>query len=133
LHLDNWVTKNTLPPPNQLMPLVKASGTQPTLRAPSFLSDVVVPLGTYGGQNSPQTNFTCTLAGSYIPFANTEAERLAQHDSRLSIAERYRDQDDYLNRVRSAALDLIKAGFLLPEDAAVIIEDAASNKVFRKS
>ena len=49
----------------------------------------------------------------------------------MSIAERYRNRDDYVNRIRIAALELMSAGFLLPEDAAVITQAAASNAAFK--
>jgi hypothetical protein len=39
--------------------------------------------------------------------------------------------DDYVNRIRVAAQDLMARGFLLPEDAAVIVQEAASSDLFR--
>jgi hypothetical protein len=91
--------------------------------------DVAVPLGTNGGQNAPQT-FTCSLVGSFSPFAATKAERERAGDARLSIEERYHGRDDYVNRVRVAAQDLVSRGLLLPEDAAVIVQQAASSALF---
>jgi hypothetical protein len=35
-----------------------------------------------------------------------------------------------VNRVRIAAQDLVTHGFLLPEDAAVIVQQAASTRLF---
>jgi hypothetical protein len=93
------------------------------------LPDIAVPLGTNGGQNAPQT-FTCMLVGSFSPFAATKAERERAGDTRPSIEERYRDRDDYVNRIRAAARDLMARGFLLREDVAVIIQEAASSKLF---
>jgi hypothetical protein len=55
------------------------------------------------------------LLGSYIPFARTRADRDARKDPRLSIQERYRDQDDYLAKLRAAAGELVKGRYLLPE------------------
>lgn len=152
LRLDAWVAVNAEPPPNVLMPLEPAGAEPPALRAPAHLPgaviqvpqrdtdgnaiggvrlpDLAVPLGTHGGQNRPQT-FTCSLVGSYTEFAATRAQRESAGDARLSIAERYRDRDDYVNRIRIAALDLIEAGFLLPGDAAVIVQAAASHGGFR--
>jgi hypothetical protein len=153
LRLDQWVSINTTPPVTTLLTLQRAQETPPTLRAPKQLPnaviqvpqldadnnalggvrlpDHVVPLGTNGGQNAPQT-FTCSLAGSYVAFAKTKAEREATQDQRLSIAERYKNQDDYVNRVRIASIDLMKAGFLLPDDAAIIIQRAAANRLFNE-
>lgn len=151
LRLDAWVAVNAEPPANQLMPLEVAGAEPPALRAPSHLPgaiiqvpakdadgnaqggvrlpDLAAPLGTHGGQNRPQT-FTCSLVGSYTPFAATKAQREAGGDARLSIAERYRNRDDYVNRIRMAAFELIENGFLLPEDAAIIVQAAASNPAF---
>lgn len=153
LRLDQWVSVDTAPPANSLLALQKAQDTPPTLRAPKQLPnaviqvpqldadgnalggvrlpDHVVPLGTNGGQNAPQT-FTCSLAGSYVAFAKTKEERNAKNDNRLSIAERYKNQDDYVNRVRIASMELMKAGFLLPDDAAIIVQRAASNPIFNE-
>jgi hypothetical protein len=39
-------------------------------------------------------------------------------------------RDDYVNRVRAAAQDLVARGFLLSDDAAVIIQSAASSNLF---
>jgi hypothetical protein len=151
LRLDAWVAVNTEPPPTVLMPLEPAGSEPPALRAPSYLPnaviqvprrdtdgnavggvrlpDLAVPLGTHGGQNQPQS-FTCTLVGSFAAFAATKAQRESAGDSRPSIAERYRNRDDYVGRIRVAAQDLIERGFLLPEDAAVIIQAAASSALF---
>jgi hypothetical protein len=151
LHLDSWVSRNAEPPASELMPLESASGEPPALRAPTELSaaviqvpkrdpdgnalggvrlpDIVVPVGTNGGQNQPLT-FACSLVGSFSPFAATKAERERTGDTRPSIEERYHGRDDYVNRVRIASQDLAARGFLLPEDAAVIVQEAASTKLF---
>jgi len=151
LRLDSWVSHNTEPPASELMPLEPASGEPPALRAPTRLSaaviqvpkrdqdsnalggvqlpDNAVPTGTNGAQNAPLT-FACMLVGSFSPFAATKAERERAGDARPSIEERYHGREDYVNRVRIAAQDLMARGFLLPDDAAVIIQDAASSKLF---
>jgi hypothetical protein len=51
-------------------------------------------------------------------------------DARPSIEERYHGRDDYVNRVRIAAQGLVARGFLLSDDAAVIVQEAASSKLF---
>jgi Alpha/beta hydrolase domain len=151
LRLDAWVDHNAKPPASELMPLERAGGEPPALRAPSKLSaaviqipkrdqdgnalggvrlpDIAVPTGTNGPQNQPQS-FTCMLVGTFSPFAATKAERERTGDVRPSIEERYHGRDDYVNRVRIAAQDLAKLGFLLPDDAAVIIQEAASTNLF---
>ena len=41
------------------------------------------------------------------------------------LQERYRDRHDYLGRISSAALDLIKQGYILADDMPDIVERAA--------
>jgi Alpha/beta hydrolase domain len=151
LRLDAWVSHNAEPPASELMPLEPARGEPPALRAPARLSaaviqvpkrdqdgnalggvrlpDIAVPTGTNGGQNQPQT-FACMLVGSFTPFAATRAERERKGDPRPPIEERYHGRDDYVNRIRIAAEDLEARGLLLPEDAAVIVQEAASSNLF---
>ena len=138
LRLDAWVDSNAEPPPTRLMPLQPAGADPTVLGAPKGLSgaviqvpvrdadgnavggvrvpDIAVPLGVQGAQNKPQT-FTCSLVGAYLPFP---ADKLAAL---------YKDQNDYVNRVRVAAREAEAQGFLLPEDAAVIINAAAETPV----
>jgi hypothetical protein len=152
LHLDAWVSRGTKPPANELMPLEAAGAETPALRAPTRLSaaviqvpkrdqdgnalggvrlpDVAVPTGTNGAQNQPQSSFTCMLIGTFSPFAATKAERERNGDARPSIEERYHGRDDYVSRIRIAAQDLINRGFMLSEDATVVIQEAASSNLF---
>jgi len=149
--LDGWVAVNAEPPENELMPLEPAGAQPPALRAPKNLPqaviqvpkldadgnavggvrlpDLAVPLGTHSGQNVPDP-FLCSLVGSYTPFAATRVQREAGGDARLSVEERYRNRDDYVNRIRVAALELVRRGFLLPEDAAIIVQSAAASPAF---
>lgn len=95
-----------------------------------------VPLGTYLGWNVFASGFDkgrfCSLTGSYVPFQKTKQERLAKHDPRLSLEERYGTHEGYVNQVRSAAARLEKAGFILPEDAAKLLNEAEQSDVLRK-
>ena len=69
--------------------------------------------------------------GFALELARTpKAERERTNDARPSIEERYHGRDDYVNRVRIAARDLVARGFLLPDDAAVIVQEAAASKLF---
>jgi hypothetical protein len=70
------------------------------------------------------------LVGSYLPFAQTRAAREANGDPRLSLEERYRSIDDYLQRVRSSAMDLVRRRYLLAEDLESIIERARMHSTF---
>lgn len=94
--------------------------------------EVAVPLATTTGWNFRDPSVgnpgdIYQLLGSYIPFALTKAARQANGDSRLSIEERYRGLDDYLQRIRSATMNLIRQRLLLAEDADAIIERAKSH------
>ena len=89
-----------------------------------------VPLATTTGWNFRAPRFgnphtIVALAGSYIPFARTRAEREANKDPRPSIEERYGGKDDYLGRIRAAAVGLLKAGFMLEEDVEFSLQRAA--------
>jgi hypothetical protein len=103
-----------------LVPQVNADGNETSgVRMP----DIQVPLASNIGWNlrspkigAPDQLFT--QAGSAIPFALTKADREARHDPRLSIAERYPTQDDYLERISAAAENLIRDGYLLGRDRA---------------
>ncbi|MGE5640880.1 MAG: alpha/beta hydrolase domain-containing protein [Clostridia bacterium] len=152
LRLNDWVESTTEPPASRLMPIKPADAAE-ALKAPAYLPnatievprvdddgnalggvrlpDVAVPLGTHAALNRP-TSRACMLIGAYKPFARTRAEREAAKDPRPSLEERYASRDDYVNRVRAAALSLEKDGFLLPEDAAVIVQEAASRQDLKK-
>jgi Alpha/beta hydrolase domain len=93
------------------------------------------PLGTNTGWNLRAPGFRetdlCFLTGSYIPFATTEAERLASGDPRESLEERYGDHAGFVRAVRRAALQLLRQGFLLLEDANTFITAAEESDVLK--
>jgi hypothetical protein len=96
------------------------------------LPEQSVPLGTYAGwafrsQSHGQPDTVVSMAGSYIPFAKTRAEREKNHDSRASIEERYTSRDDYLSRVRAAADALAKNRYLLQEDVNTVVDEAGKH------
>jgi hypothetical protein len=92
------------------------------------LPAVRVPLATYTGWNlwceGLAEDELCGLFGSFIPFARTKAERSQTGDPRLSLEERYKDHDDYVQKVGRAARTLVEQRYLLPEDAEKIIAAA---------
>jgi hypothetical protein len=94
---------------------------------------VRVPVGTYTGWNLFRDdwfpNGFCSLLGSYIPFAQTKAERLKAGDPRLSIEERYPSKEAYVAAIRKAAADLVTARFMLPEDATRLVQVAELNGI----
>jgi hypothetical protein len=68
----------------------------------------------------------CNLDGSRVAFASTQAEREGRADPRPSMAERYRDDADYVARVRQAAVALERDRYLLAEDVTRITAQAAA-------
>jgi hypothetical protein len=93
------------------------------------MPDVEVPLATATGwalraKNTGGAGELCYLDGSYIPFAKDAAERIATHDNRLSVDERYHDKDDYVGQIKRSAEKLEKSGYILSEDRQRIIERA---------
>lgn len=93
------------------------------------------PLGTYLGWNITADGFykgqPCNYAGGFVPFARTEAERMANEDPRPSLEERYGDHAGYVNAVRAATTRVVASGFLLPEDAVRLISEAEGSNALR--
>jgi Alpha/beta hydrolase domain len=94
------------------------------------LPDLSVPVATHTGwvPRHPETGGAGELLdmmGTSLPLAFTAAERQERADPRLSIAERYRDRNDYLARARAAAEDLATAGYIVAEDVDVAVDLAA--------
>jgi hypothetical protein len=44
--------------------------------------------------------------------------------------EQYKNQNDYVNQIRVAAREAETEGFLLPQDAAIIVNSAAAAPIF---
>jgi hypothetical protein len=90
--------------------------------------DVAVPLATYTGWNPRKPGYgapdQCGSTGSTLPFALTAGARSASGDSRLSLAERYSSEDDYVSKVRAAAEALVKQRLLLAEDVDFYVKQA---------
>jgi hypothetical protein len=55
-------------------------------------------------------------------LAKTAEERKKTGDPRLSIAERYKSQQEYMGKFEQAARKLIEQRFLLQEDLPAILE-----------
>jgi hypothetical protein len=113
-----------------LVPKVNADGNEVT-GVPSVLHQA--PLGTYLGWNITAAGFfkdqICGFSGGYWPFAKTKAERMAAHDPRPSIAERYGTLEGYVCVVRAAAERAVTERFLLRDDADRLVAEAASSGV----
>jgi hypothetical protein len=93
------------------------------------------PLGTYLGWNAIRSGFFagqgCGFQGGWIPFAKTKADRVAAHDPRLSIEERYGTHDAYVTRVKQAADQAVRDRRLLPDDAERFVREAAASDVLK--
>jgi hypothetical protein len=111
-----------------LVPAVDADGNEVAgIRLPI----VSVPLATLTGWQfrserigAPST--LIAMAGSYIEFPKTRAERERVKDPRPSIAERYGSKAEYVRRVREAAEKLAAARFILREDVQPITDQLAA-------
>jgi hypothetical protein len=94
-----------------------------------------LPLGTYTGWNPIPAGALKgrerSLAGGYIPFAKTKAERLASGDSRPSLEERYRSHEEYVQTVGKAANELVHEGYLMQHDAEAMIGQARASEILR--
>ena len=91
------------------------------------LPELQVPLATYTGWNLRDPSIGApeqrvSFLGSWIPLAKTAAERKKSGDPRLSVAERYKSQEEYMNKFEQAAKKLIEQRFLLQEDLPMILE-----------
>ena len=100
---------------------------------PTVLRDA--PLGTYLGWNVTTAGFhagqVCNYIGGMIPFATTQAERVANGDPRLSLQERYGSHDGYVGAVRSAADSALSQGYLLQADHDALIQAAQASTVLQ--
>ncbi len=93
------------------------------------LPEMLAPLGTRTGFNTRNAAAGFPWAtgrwdGSFVPFARTEAERRAAGDPRPSLATRYADRTAYEAEVRAAAADVVRQGFLLPDETDALVADA---------
>ena len=79
------------------------------------------------GRKDRFENGLCNLQGSFIPFAATRARSglATTGDPRPSIDERYPDKVTYVAMFRAAAERLVAERFLLSDDAAGLIVQAA--------
>ncbi|HEY7306431.1 MAG TPA: alpha/beta hydrolase domain-containing protein [Bryobacteraceae bacterium] len=103
------------PPFPTFVPQVDADGNElGGIRMP----EIAVPLASYTGWNlrSPSIGAPSELLsmiGSWIPFTKS------------SIVSRYRDEQEYLNRIDAAGRELVRSGFLLESDLARLHRRAA--------
>lgn len=106
-----------------LVPQVDADGNE---RDGVRLPEINVPLATIASWNLRDPSIGApdqrvSFEASYLPFPKTVAERQKTGDPRKSIAERYSGREDYLARFTGAVDDLVKQGWILPEDRAALL------------
>jgi hypothetical protein len=94
------------------------------------LPELAVPLAAHTGWNLRHPDIggaeqLLVFAGATIPLARNRAEREATGDPRLSVAERYPSREAYLDRVRQAALALVREGYLLEGDVPLSVAAGA--------
>ncbi|WP_324671720.1 alpha/beta hydrolase domain-containing protein [Hymenobacter sp. GOD-10R] len=96
---------------------------------------VAAPVATTTGWSLRRAGFGendgCEAAGQYIPFPLTSADRLATHDLRRSVQERYRTHAGYVEAVTKVAKQLVKQRFLLEQDAQKYILEAEASSVLK--
>ena len=115
-----------------MMPKVNQDGNE-TVGIGSVLHQA--PLGTYTGWNVIAAGFfkgqPCGggLTGGYIPFAKTQAERLASNDPRPSLEERYGTHEGYVCRVKEIATQSVARRFLLQGDADRLLAETQESPV----
>jgi len=91
------------------------------------LPELTVPLGTYQGFN-PRSDaagapgFLTRFDGSFWLFPRTDEDRSETGDPRPSIESRYPSHQDYVDRVATAASELVRQRLLLADDAEQLIE-----------
>lgn len=88
---------------------------------------VAVPIGSYTSWNLRSEAIGAAgellpLAGGYIPFAKTAAERKERGDPRPALLERYQDFADYRARYQAEAEKLLAQRYLLAEDLPRLME-----------
>ncbi len=109
-----------------LVPAVDADGNDIAgVRAPM----VRAPLGTYTGWSMRRRELgngaMVGLTGSYIPFPDTEEERIRTGDPRASVLARWGSAEGYVAAIRAAAEALAGEGLMLDEDVERAVAQAA--------
>ena len=133
------VPTNAPPPVKQsirmLVPRVDADGNE-IGGVPVVLTGA--PLGTYlgwnitaGGVRPFHKDQICNYVGGMVPFAKTKAERLANNDPRLSLAERYGSHAGYVAAVAKTGAEAVARGFLLQDDADALTAAADASEVLK--
>ena len=134
LYTSAYVSDHNLLPPKVLgryevlVPLADADGVA---IAGIRSMPLAVPKASYTAWNPRAVGYgpgnLFPLQGAMSPFAKTKADRVSAQDPRLSLEERYTNQDAYVEAVKVAAQRFVKERLLLPEDAERNIERAKAD------
>src|SRR5262249_27072460 len=133
LHVPGGFRNDLMGGPTSVLPfLVPQVDVDGNVTSGLRLPEQSVPLGTYGGwafrsESYGQTDTLVSMAGSYIPFAKTPAERQKSGDPRLSLEERYASRAEYLQRIEAAAKKLATQRYVLQEDISAIVTAAGEH------
>jgi hypothetical protein len=117
-----------------LVPQIDADGNEiPGIRTPQ----ITVPLATYTGWNPRAEGYGApalnSIIGSYLPFAQTAAQRQADNDPRPALDERYRCLADYVTQIALAAQALVDSRLLLAEDSNRYVEGAMQTNALNRT
>jgi len=132
-HVPGGLRNDMMAGPTAVLPfLVPRTDKDGNVTSGLRLPELSVPLGTYGGwafrsETYGQPDTLVSMAGSYIPFAKTKADREKIGDPRMSVEERYGSRADYVRRVDEAAKKLAQDRYLLQEDVPSIVEAAGQH------
>ena len=131
---ESGVMNKVVPPIRQIIPTPAAKVDEDGNEIAGVKSVLLqAPLGTYTSWNpvasGPLKGNEGNLAAGYIPFAVTKAERMANHDPRRSVEERYGSQEGYNCLVGKIAKNEVRKRFLLQEDADRLVAQAAASNV----
>jgi hypothetical protein len=109
-----------------LVPALDEDGNE---KAGVRMPELAVPFATTTGWSvrsieGGNAGELCYLDGMVMPFAPTAFSRETTKDPRPSLAERYKDKEEYLSKVREAAKQLQARGFMLEEDIERVVARA---------
>jgi hypothetical protein len=121
--LNRWVRTGTPPPHGPR--LVMTSGARPVVKRDALgnalggirTPELDVPVAVLSGVAPPGQSVTCSLFGSTVPFSST------------TLTSLYPTHADYVSKFDQATTKAVRAGFILPADAAELETAAAASNV----
>ena len=90
------------------------------------MPDLTVPLGSHFGWNlrhpdTKEPDQQIAMQGISMFFAVTKEDRDKKGDRRLSINERYKTKEEFLNKVKQETGKLLDQNYILAEDVEIVI------------